>query len=331
MNNYCKCDSHDNFLGFIEFNLIDVLSKGYNYVLQPLVRSKQPKLACNSEQDLSVKESKRCVIHVDIIRKQKFDPEIGRFVKMNNKVNLQIRAIALKNSRRLSLTTSEFKPFYVIKASRETPNNGRYWVNIYKSEICVGTSNPLWDQCSSIDVELLCGSDFKKEIKFVFYDQKSPKVVKIGEVETTLEKLILAKTKKGNASIDRAFNVRTGGLTREETGRTRRRGYGAVVAKNDGGKIVILQADVESDESSICLVNSNESSLCLVNSLSTEQNAKRLLEVPPHDDYFLNDGCQIKLFTAIDFSIDNGELPRVCGAEKVIFIDFSEMEFLTCF
>lgn len=130
------------------------------------------------------------------------------------KINLQFRALRIKNVEKGYFNLQRTDPYYTITKKHYFVNEAKtHWQRVYKSKYIVDHLNPLWDPTGELDLELLCDGNYKKELCIELWDyDESGKDVLVAKTKEddvlTLETLIQkASMGMGNADKKKAFEM----------------------------------------------------------------------------------------------------------------------------
>lgn len=143
---------------------------------------------------------------------------------------------------------------------------------MYRSNVVKGHLNPKWE-ATTLQLEAVCHGDLNRPVKIVVKDYRSRfgKHLIMGEVETTMQRLIDCKNEGGDFDMEVAFTLRRD--------------------NEDVGNILVLQASVEGGQA------------------QPAGPGRTIRGRAPHPEFldYLTGGCQINLAVAIDFTASNGE------------------------
>jgi hypothetical protein len=130
------------------------------------------------------------------------------------KINLQFRALKIKNVEKGYFNLQRTDPYYTITKKHDFVNEAKtHWQRVYKSKYLLDHLNPLWEPTGALDLELLCDGNYKKELCIELWDyDESGKDVLVAKTKAddvlTLETLFQkASMGKGNANKDKAFEM----------------------------------------------------------------------------------------------------------------------------
>jgi hypothetical protein len=216
------------------------------------------------------------------------------------KLLLQLRGIKLKNIQSLGRTSS---PVYELFRKIDRPT-GAAWISVYRSNVCRGDLNPLW-QGITLDLEATCNGDLDRAMKVTVWDhRKTGRHKQMGEFETSMRGFIEA-TIEHQGTKD--------GFT--------------LLNKNNKevGVVQVLEASLSesppprhngdaSERRSSLEEGGRRASAGNAPQRSPKESAgskSRRNDRPEFVDY-LSGGCQISLAVAIDFTASNGD-PRQPG------------------
>mmetsp|Transcript_297 Transcript_297/g.487 ORF Transcript_297/g.487 Transcript_297/m.487 type:complete len:607 (-) Transcript_297:122-1942(-) len=188
-------------------------------------------------------------------------------------IKFQLRAQNIHNKRTLGTSS----PYFELYRRVERPT-GASWTSIYRSNVCRGDLNPVWEP-ASLDMETFCNGDMGRIIKFVVYDhRKGGKSKMIGAVEMSAQHFV-------ESTADQPFEI----IGKE----------GKFV-----GSLEITRADILSSKP---VPPKGERRPSQMDRPPTEIIPKQISfgKRPEFLDY-ISGGCSISLAVAIDFTASNG-------------------------
>jgi Copine/C2 domain len=202
-------------------------------------------------------------------------------------LRLQLGAANLKNTEGFMRKSD---PFFELSRRVDAAATAVAWDNVYRSNVCQDTLNPVWD-AAVLELGLLCGdgtNNLDAPLKVCVYDfEGSGKHVLMGQLETSVNGLVQAAV--GNSNMD---------LT---------------VKGQKTGELTIARAEVSVPENNnnvteqMAAVSVKE----IVPAVQTPKAAGAVTSKPSFIDYIAG-GCRLNCIVAIDFTGSNGD-PRKPG------------------
>ena len=217
-------------------------------------------------------------------------------------LQLALQGIKLKNTEGI-LRKSD--PFYEVKRKVTGPS-GYVWDVIFRSQHIPNDLNPKWTD-STLDLAALCSGNLSRHIQISVYDhEKNGNHVLMGEIETSVRKLIAAKD--------------SGPFILQRKGK-------------DQGKLAVNRADLvvmNKKNKQVAGVSRGGASACAPGAPPSPSAPPLPLPAcssPTFIDYVIG-GCQLNLCVAIDFTSSNGN-PRKPGTLHYVHRDGSLNDYET--
>jgi Ca2+-dependent lipid-binding protein len=188
-------------------------------------------------------------------------------------MRLKLKGIKLKNTEGF-LRKSD--PFFELKTREDSDGVGTSWDSVFRSKTVKDNLSPIWSD-AVVSLGTLCHGNMDRPIKICVYDyESSGEHVLMGELETTVNNLVIAKEQEE----DGALSLRKKG--------------------SESGKIVVLKADIYGVE--------NLSDDMAAASVSDDGVRSSIKAKTPTFIEYISGGCELNLCVAIDFTGSNGRL-----------------------
>uniref|UniRef100_A0A7S2XS77 C2 domain-containing protein n=1 Tax=Attheya septentrionalis TaxID=420275 RepID=A0A7S2XS77_9STRA len=215
---------------------------------------------------------------------------VGKFEE-NGTMRLKLKGIKLKNTEGF-LRKSD--PFFELKTREDSDGVGTSWDSVFRSKTVKDNLSPIWSD-AVVSLGTLCHGNMDRPIKICVYDyESSGEHVLMGELETTVNNLVIAKEQEE----DGALSLRKKG--------------------SESGKIVVLKADIYGVE--------NLSDDMAAASVSDDGVRSSIKAKTPTFIEYISGGCELNLCVAIDFTGSNGD-PRIPGTLHFRHADGSKNDY----
>merc|ERR1712165_328948 len=213
---------------------------------------------------------------------------------MGGSLRLKMSGISLTNTEGFMKKSDPFYQF----TRKDVGARGTEWNVVHRSDKIKNSLNPKWKE-ESIDLSILCGGNLDLPLRLSVYDyESSGQHVLMGETETSVSKLVAAKSTSG-------LKIKSKGAI--------------------SGTVAVLVASVsgtESLEEKMSSLNVSESPTPSAPEPELPAPSAPVFQAPipftppppapPTFLNYINGGCEMQLCVAIDFTGSNGD-PRKPG------------------
>jgi hypothetical protein len=202
-------------------------------------------------------------------------------------LRLRLKGVNLKNVEGL---IGKSDPFFEL-SRRVNSAGAATWDNVYRSKTVENTLNPTWDD-ATMELSTLCNGDLNQPIRIQVFDYESKgKHVNMGELETTVNKLVAASP---DGHDQRPFTLQVKG--------------------KDVGHIEVVKALVAGHSSSSSSTAGDVTQKMAAMSVQDKAAvaATAASSNKPNFVDYVSGGCELNVVVAIDFTGSNGN-PKTPG------------------